>query len=161
MNGSLTLEMIYHPTLAMSFNRFLYFSFTISTFVMLLAVFIIMKKSPPQMKQYKYLLLNQLFWSYLHDIHLTIWQPVLLYPIFFCYSDGPAQYLSFHSQHPFCLTYVFIAFGMTHSIYFNAVYRVLSIYQDSRLFIIIDSPKALMKAFILSFCGILLVGNCR
>ena len=153
--------MIYHPALAKSFRWFEYFSFTITTLVMLLANFIVLKKSPPQMKQYKYLLLNQLFWSYLFDIHLAIWQPVMLFPFFLCYSDGPARFFSFHSQHPLCATLIFIIFGMLHSIYFNAAYRVLSIYHDSYIYNIIDSPKALMKAFISSLCATLLVGNCK
>src|SRR3569623_1378977 len=159
MNDSLTLEMVYHPTLAMSFSSFQYFTFTITTLVMSLAVFIILKKSPSQMKLYKYLLLNQLFWSYLFEIHLTIWQPVLLFPFFLCYSDGPAHYFSFHSQHPLCATLLFIIFGMAHSIYFNGAYRVLSIYHDSSLYDIIISSKKLLKAFILSLGAILLIGN--
>ena len=153
--------MIYHPALAKSFRWFEYFSFTITTLVMLLANFIVLKKSPPEMKLYKYLLLNQLFWAYLFDIHLAIWQPVLLFPFFLCYSDGPAQYLSFHSQHPLCATLVFIVFGFIHSILFNATYRVLSIYHDSCIYSIIDSLKSLLQAFIFTYCVVLLLGSCK
>ena len=161
MNGSLTIEMIYHPSLAQSFSRFQYLTIAITTLVMLLAVFIILKKSPSQMKLYKYLLLNQLFWSYLFDIHLTIWQPVLLFPFFMAYSDGPAQYFSFHSQHPLCVTFIFIISGMAHSMFFNAIYRVLSIYHDSSIYSIIKSSKSLLKAFTSSLCIFLLIGNCK
>ena len=117
---------------------------------MLLASFIVLNKSPSQMKLYKYLLLNQLFWSYLFDIHLTIWQPVALFPFFMAYSDGPAQYFSFHSQHPLCVTFIFIISGMLHSMFFNAMYRFLSIYDDSSIYSVINSSKSLLKAFISS-----------
>jgi len=153
--------MVYHPTLSQLYSSFQYFTFAITTLVMLLAVFIILNKSPPQMKMYKYLLLNQLFWSYLFDIHLTIWQPVLLFPFFMSYSDGPAQYFGFHSQHPLCATLIFIILGMLHSMLFNAIYRVISIYHDSSIYSIINSSKSLLKAFISSLCIFLLIGNCK
>jgi hypothetical protein len=159
MNGTLTFDMVYHPELALAFSRFQYFAFTLTSFLFLLAVYIILKKSTIKMKFYKYLILNQLVWSYLFGLHMTLWQPVILFPFFLCYSSGPAQYFGFHAQHPLCVAIVFLLAGMLHSIYCCVGYRILSIYYSSPIYKIITSAKRFARAFIFSLCVTLSIGS--
>jgi hypothetical protein len=161
MNDSLTLDMIYHPTLAAAFERYQYLAFLISTTMSFLTVLIVLKKSTTEMSHYKYLILNQLFWSYLFDCHVTFWQPIILFPFFMCYSSGPAKYLSYQAQYPLCAIFIFILVGMIHSIYCSIGYRIISIYYNAPIFSIVINKKSFMKAFIISLAVTLLLGNCK
>uniref|UniRef100_A0A914EBZ8 G protein-coupled receptor n=1 Tax=Acrobeloides nanus TaxID=290746 RepID=A0A914EBZ8_9BILA len=49
---------------------------------------------------YKLLLLNQLLWAYLFDVVLAVWQPVILFPFFICYSAGVAKVFGPMSVYP-------------------------------------------------------------
>src|SRR4051812_23806625 len=93
LNGSMTLDMIYHPVLAQVYRFYQYIMLFSITPLIAFAVYIILKKSPSEMHICKMLLINQLFWSYALDVTLTIWQPINLVPYFMGYSVGIAGHL--------------------------------------------------------------------
>src|SRR3569833_1101113 len=126
----MTLDMIYHPELGKIYHVFQYLIFVFSTFMTFFAIHVVIKKSTKEMWLYKYILLNQLIWSYLVELAITIWQPVQLFPFFMCYSVGIAQIfgpMGVYSM--FCMTF-FALGGMIQSMYVALFFRVARLYPN-------------------------------
>lgn len=129
LNGQLTLEMIYHPGLAQTYRLYQYIIFILSTIMMLITGYVILKKSSPEMRLYKRLLINQLVWSYLFDLTLTLWQPVNLVPYFMCYSLGIVKLFGPNGVYSmYCIMY-FMYGGLIQSIIVSLVFRVSRLYR--------------------------------
>lgn len=130
LSNLMTLDMIYHPALGKIYHVFQYLIFVFSTFTTSFAIHVVIKKSTKEMWLYKYILLNQLIWSYLVELAITIWQPVQLFPFFMCYSAGIAQIfgpMGVYSM--FCMTF-FALGGMIQSMYVALFFRVARLYPN-------------------------------
>ena len=127
------LEFLYRPQMNYICRIIEYSIFGISTLLVIFAAYVILKKSTQAMGHYKYLLLNQLLWNFFFDLILILWQPV---PIFnadngnfdhifaMAYSNGIFRYTGPYSLY-ILFSMLFLAIiGMTHSLYFNMIYRV-------------------------------------
>lgn len=125
---NLSLDMVYHPYLAETWHLYQNIIFLLSLITNTLTFYVILKKSTPEMAMYKYMLLNQLFWSFLFDLGMALWQPVVLLPFFMCYSTGLAQYLGPNSVYPMFILTFFAYSGMLQSIIVALVYRVSRLY---------------------------------
>jgi hypothetical protein len=153
INGNLTLDMLYHPGLATVYSYCQYTSFVISSILISLTTYIVIKKSPEDMREYKYLILNQLLWSYLFDIILTFWQPVFLFPFFYAYSSGPAKLLSFKVSPVYMCLLILIGGGLIHSLYFSFIFRVAQVFPMTRMYIWMSDMLHLQKCFVSSLVG--------
>lgn len=129
LSGNITLDMVYHPELAQTWHIYQYCVFVLSSIMVAITFYAISKKSTPDMGIYKSLLLNQLAWSYLFDLSLTIWQPVSLLPYFMAYSAGISKIVGPNSQYiMFCVTY-FMYGGLIQSIVVAMLFRVSRVHK--------------------------------
>lgn len=147
---NLTREMLYHPEIEVVYTITHYITLFFSTVFFCLTSYTILKKSKPEMYLYKYLILNQLFWSYLFNVYLTFWQPIVLFPFFFAYSAGLAQILGFKAAPWLCIFLIFLGGGMVHSLFTAFVYRVGQVYYQSKFHKWLIEPKKLLRWFLAS-----------
>lgn len=124
MSLNISLDMLYHPDLAKTWHYYQYTIFSLSTFMMVITIYIIWKKSTKEMGVYRMLLINELIWSYLFDVSLTFWQPVILLPFFMCYSTGSAQLLGPKGVYAMFIITFFFYVGLCQSIYVALFFRV-------------------------------------
>ena len=127
-NSTLTLDMVYHPNLAQTWHFYQYIIFFFSTIMVSLTSYIVLTKSSSEMGIYKLLLLNQLLWAYLFDVVLVVWQPVILFPFFICYSAGVAKIFGPMSVYPMYTLMAAVYGGMIQSIIWSMMFRVARLY---------------------------------
>lgn len=128
---NITLYMVYHPTISSIYNVLHCISFSLSTTLSSLAMWIVLKKSTPAMGTYKYVLLNQLFWTYLAELIMFLWQPVPLIPYFAAYSKGILKYLPPQYFFGVAGLFAFDVFAIAHSIYLALIYRISILFDDT------------------------------
>ena len=151
---NMTIDMLYHPKLAPIYHRYQICTFLFSTLIFGLSIYIILKKSTETMGIYKMSLINQIFWSYLVDLLIFIWQPIIMFPFYLSYSIGLAKHLGSNgSDVMFAVTGVFM-WGLIHSTFFSLIFRVSRVYHESKLAKIFDNRWSLIKWAILTL-GIL------
>jgi hypothetical protein len=73
------LGYIYRPEMNLFCHIFQFALFPVNTAFGIFCSYVVLKKSTEAMGHYKYLLLNQILWSFLFDSILTIWQPILIF----------------------------------------------------------------------------------
>jgi hypothetical protein len=165
------LGLLYRPQMNYICRIIEYSIFGITILLVMLAAYVIVKKSTTTMGPYKYLLLNQLVWNFFLDTILILWQPIpifnaengkdLSYRFLMVYSNGIFRYSGPFS---FYVTYamLFIAIvGMTHSLYFNMIYRVLAVFYDSKIGMLIQEPKWLRRIFFGSLIVAIVLFECK
>jgi hypothetical protein len=165
------LEFLYRPQMNYICRIIEYSIFGISTTLVILAAYIITKKSTQTMGHYKYLLLIQVLWNFFFDSILIMWQPV---PIFnaqnamdlnsrfiMAYSNGVFRYHGPYSAYTIFAILFLAIIGMTHSLYFNMIYRVLAVFYDSRIGILLQKPLWLWGIFFGSLGFVLLFFECK
>ena len=165
------LQLLYRPQMNHICRIIEYSIFGISTPLVILAAYVIIKKSTPTMGHYKYFLLNQLLWNFFFDSILILWQPV---PIFnannaadlsnrfiMAYSNGIFRYHGPYSGFIIFAILFLAIIGMTHSLYCCMIYRVLAVFYDSRLWLLIQEPVWLWRIFFGSLGIAILVFECK
>src|SRR5688572_12126293 len=87
-----TLSDLYYPQMAETVSVIHYITFCISSIGFFFISYVILKKSNPEMGFYKYIIWAQCWWSFLLDVLLVSWQPIVIYPFVIAYSKGYFQY---------------------------------------------------------------------
>src|SRR3569833_2983841 len=126
------LELLYRPQMNYICRIIEYSIFGITTLLVMLATYVIVKKSTTAMGQYKYLLLNQLVWNFFFDTILILWQPIpifnaengqdLSYRFWLVYSNGIFRHTGPYTFNVTLMILYIVIIGMTHSLYFNMIY---------------------------------------
>lgn len=147
LTGHMSLEMIYHPELAQTWHYYQYIIFFLSLTMIIFTIYVILKKSTLEMGVYKVLLINELIWSLLFDIMLTVWQPVVLMPFFMAYTHGLAQIFGPKGIYSMFIITFFCYVGLLQSIYVALAYRVAWLYTPNEA----DSLKKWVKIAIGTF----------
>lgn len=131
--------------------------FFISTLLVGLVSYTIVRKSTPAMGQYKYMLLNQILWNFFFDTLLILWQPIPIfnsngfgYGFILAYSNGIFRYSDREFIFVLFGLLCFIIIGMTHSLYFNMIYRISAIFHDTWIGNAIHEPKWTWRFFLSS-----------
>uniref|UniRef100_A0A914E2H6 Uncharacterized protein n=1 Tax=Acrobeloides nanus TaxID=290746 RepID=A0A914E2H6_9BILA len=97
------------------------------------------------MGMYKWFLINQIVWSYMVELVLVVYQPVLMYPFFMAYSDGLLGLLGPNAGVIMLWTFFFVNAGSFHGLYFCFAFRVSCIYYDNLLTRIFERKSSLLK----------------
>jgi hypothetical protein len=164
------LEFLYRPQMNYICRIIEFSMFGISTILVILAAYVIVKKSTQTMGDYKYLLLNQLMWNFVFDSILILWQPVPIfnaengntsYRFIMGYSNGIFRYYGPYSTYTIFAILFLVIIGMTHSLYFNMIYRVLAVFYDSKLWLLMEEPLWLWRIFFGSLGIAILVFECK
>jgi hypothetical protein len=165
------LELLHRPQMNYICRIIEYSIFGITILLVLLAAYVIVKKSSTTMGQYKYLLLNQLAWNFFFDTILILWQPIpifnanntldLSYKFFLAYSNGIFRYNGPNSLYVTFLILFTVIIGMTHSLYFNMIYRVLAVFYDSKLGMLSQEPIWVRRIFFGSLVVAIVVFECK
>ena len=148
-NGPITWDMLYHPKLLTVYHYFHNITFILTTYLSLLACYIILKKSSKAMGFYKYVLLNSLFWNYFLDTLYFLYRPVNLFPHFVMYSVGVLNFLSPDTFMGVFYCCGFVLNGVVHSMGMALFYRVSQVFPNTRFHAILNKPK---KYWILYAC---------
>lgn len=134
----LTLEMVYHPQLAKILHSIQNAMFFLSTFLVIISLYIILKKSTKEMKIYKFMLINQILWSYSVEVVLTIMQIGVLFPIFMMYSGGILQIFGPNVIYVMAIMFLLALAGNGQSVGLCIAYRLVGLFTS---FSIVDNKK--------------------
>lgn len=78
----------YFPELLNFYAIFWNFMFFLTCILFTFVSFVIIKKTPKEMTEFKWYLIHYFLWSFLFQMHLVTWRPVALWPYFIGYSTG-------------------------------------------------------------------------
>lgn len=78
---NLTVENLFNPRLNEAYSVTTTVTFALATVTYFFAVFVVLTQSTTAMGDYKYLLVSQLTWSYLFELLIFMWKPVVLWPL--------------------------------------------------------------------------------
>lgn len=148
---------LHNPTLVKAYSLYMDISFIITTTCYMFMLYIICTKSNKSMQTYKYLILNQLSWSYFVEFTFSFLQPIVLMPFLIWYSAGLSQY--FGPNVVFYMVYVLVmaATGFVHSIYFSLLFRLVMIKGESRFHKLFKSTKWLVSTHLITLIPMLIV----
>ncbi|KAE9550151.1 hypothetical protein FO519_006638 [Halicephalobus sp. NKZ332] len=127
-----TLEDFHNPLLVKIYAGFVDFCGTLTVIGFLLLMYMVIKKSSPDMEEYRYYIIHQLCWSLIFNIHLVLWKPVPLWPFYFGYSAGPYSFLPEKYKYFPIIFLGFIAVGMGFSIYLSTMHRYVNVEPNSK-----------------------------
>lgn len=77
----LTVDDLNNPRFNEAYSIATTATFGLATVTYLAATFVVLKRSTPAMGDYKFLLVAQLSWSYLFELVIFLWKPVVLWPL--------------------------------------------------------------------------------
>jgi hypothetical protein len=140
-NGTLTWDMIYHPTFQTFCEIFHYLVFFLTTTLTLSTIYVILKKSTEAMGFYKYILLNSIFWNYIVELYYFLWDLYKVTPYFLFYSNGILQYLLPSAFAYIFYIFVFLGISSVHAMFVSMLYRFSQVFIMSKLYDIFNTPK--------------------
>jgi hypothetical protein len=152
-NGTLTIDMLYHPTLLIVYKSFHYICFFFTTIFVAFAIFVIFHKSSKAMSYYKYILINMLVWVYLLDLLYFLWQPVNNLPYFIISTTGVLQILPLEASIYIIIVFVFLIVGNVHSVGLALQFRIAALYPNTKFFTLMHTGRYFLTYAILVFIG--------
>lgn len=153
----ISLDRLYHPTLATIFSCILYTTCILSTLLFILTFYTILKKSTKEMVDYKYILMAQCIWNFLFDLCMNAWQPIAAYPFFLAYSKGVIKYLGLKGSYLSIQAVLFVASGLIHCLLFALFYRVVQIFYGTIIYEMFNTRKRLICTYFIS--GVIFIGS--
>ena len=125
-----SLEDFYHPTLFVIYKVFWETSLLIITVFFLFMLYVILKNSK-EIGTYKYFIVNQLIWTYLFDLVMGMWKPVVLWPVYLGFGVG--WFRSWRGIWAFSPLFILgiVGVGMGVSIFMSLFHRYIYIFPSS------------------------------
>ena len=151
------LDQLYHPILANIYSCILYTCCVISFSMFILMLFIVIKKSPKEMTDYKYIILTQCIWNFLFDLLMSSWQPVVVFPFFLAYSKGIVKFAGLKGSYLGIQAILLVTWGLIHCLLFALFYRVVQIFYGTRFYEMFKSRKSLICTYLIT--GLVFIGS--
>ena len=129
---NISLDEIYFPKLIKFYQANLALSIILTTIILIPSIYIILTQSK-NAHIFKYLLVNQLFWSYLFCVNIAILGFVPLLPLPALYYAGPIKFVDPKFYHVLIPIQLISGLCYGHSIFLAMLYRVTYSTTFSRL----------------------------
>ena len=159
-HSAFTLEDLYHPQLAHIISIVQYTCFIFNTLVFAFTSFVVLKKSPIEMNTYKYIMFAQILWTYFVDVNMAIWQPMLLFPYVFIYSQGILQVEAASAFIGLEFQIIIIA-SLMHSLVYGLAYRIVQIFFNTKIYWYLENDKNLFISFMISYLIFFIYSNSK
>lgn len=85
---ALKVYQVYNPVVTNIYSIILDISGVLGLVFYPLMIYIMLTKSSPRMRMYKWQLIYYITWSYSYNFFFAIWKPVFLFPLNIAYSTG-------------------------------------------------------------------------
>uniref|UniRef100_A0A7E4WC72 G_PROTEIN_RECEP_F1_2 domain-containing protein n=1 Tax=Panagrellus redivivus TaxID=6233 RepID=A0A7E4WC72_PANRE len=107
------------------------------------------------MSDYKWYLVHQLSWSYLFDVCIGLWKPVVLWPFYIGYSAGIFTNTVNSSVTVLLLIVVVLAIGMGFSVFISLLHRYMQVIPFSNAYRCYSSLWHRIGVYIIVVCLLL------
>ena len=82
---------VYRPEWEFFYGTTIEITSSIGMIIFPFAAFVVLYKSTPAMRTYKWMILNTMLWSFLFDLILCMYKPITLFPFYMGIATGPTQ----------------------------------------------------------------------
>ena len=154
--SDLKVEDLHNPAIVKAYSLYMDISFIITTTCYILMLYVITTKSSNSIKTYKYLIVNQITWSYFLEFTFSFWQPIVLLPYLIWYSAGLAQYFGRAIVYFTSFVFVLASAGFSHSIFFSLFFRLAMVKAKSRFHKLFNTNKWLMLMYFSTLLPVLM-----
>ncbi|KAI1702994.1 serpentine type 7TM GPCR chemoreceptor sri domain-containing protein [Ditylenchus destructor] len=141
MDLNLSLSDIYHPAIVTYYNYSLLLSFCLTTIILIPAIYVVLTQSK-KAQMFKYLLLNQLLWSYLFCAIFVLEGNVPLFPIPGIYFSSIMKWFP-EKMNIVLPIHLFISVGHTQSYFLACLYKVSYASAFNKLQFWFEDPRKL------------------
>ena len=123
--SAFTLDDLYNPRLTRWYSIYWDVTLLFTTTFFVFMLYIIFKKSTKEMESYKWYLCHQLCWSYLFDLHMSLWKIIPLWPFYMGYSVGIYSNFTGRLAYIPFITACFFCVGLGISCFLSVLHRYI------------------------------------